>query len=208
MRIFPFGVSRNRLEQRFPALIAATIVRDAHEADMVVTPRTTTGSSRNRCAMPKRAACPSTGCARTPSCRWRTCSDLWCRSRPDRRPTFRRSDLRARRAPRCSRAFEEAEEAIGGHGRRTARRLTPQAQYIRRLQHQLADRYNLGSAKPGSRATPARRDLRTGEWRNVRRLHRLRGNRRLGQVEPPPEPSPIAWCPGTRCHAHARAGWN
>ena len=37
----------------------------------------------------------------------------------------------------------------GGHRGRAADRLTPQESYIRKLQHQLADRYNLGSRSKG-----------------------------------------------------------
>ena len=48
------------------------------------------------------------------------------------------------------RALEEAEEAIGtvmGSGAPVA--LAPQAAYVRRLQHQLADRFNLASRSRG-----------------------------------------------------------
>ena len=58
-------------------------------------------------------------------------------------------------------AMQETEDAITDvlNGDDSAVDLTPQNAYIRRLQHQMAQRYNLDVAQPGARALPARANL-------------------------------------------------
>ena len=57
-------------------------------------------------------------------------------------------------------ALQETEDAISSVLEESKPiELSPQSSYIRRLQHQLAERYNLGLAQPGPRAVPAGADL-------------------------------------------------
>jgi stage III sporulation protein SpoIIIAA len=153
LRIYPFGVSRNRLEQAIQQLSApAVIVRDVREADLVVTLknyfrrkpqpireaeargtavyvlRSNTGIQMESVlstllphAIRRAAAVPETGSS---------------------------NDKNA--PPDVTDALEEAEVAISAvmEGSPPVS-LTPQGSYVRKLQHQLADRYNLGSRSKG-----------------------------------------------------------
>ena len=151
VRIFPFGVSRNRLEQAIAALsLPATIVRDVREADMVLTLK---NYYRQR-PQPLRDA-EARGVAiyvlrsNTVAQLVNVLRDLVREARPDATYEPPRYDAMSEMDPIASAMFE-AEEAInqvieGG----PAIDLRPQAPYIRRLQHQLAERYNLGSRSRG-----------------------------------------------------------
>lgn len=152
VRIFPFGVSRNRLEQAIESLgITALIVRDLRDADMVITLR---NYYRQR-PRPLREA------------ESRGVSIFVLRSNTVvqmvnlLRDLLREIDIdefgvRGEGQPsrpsrdEVTRALFETEEAInqvmdGG----PAIELQPQSTYVRRLQHQLAERYNLGSRSTG-----------------------------------------------------------
>jgi stage III sporulation protein SpoIIIAA len=152
VRIFPFGVSRNRLEQAIESLgISALIVRDLRDADMVITLR---NYYRQR-PRPLREA------------ETRGVSIFVLRSNTVMQMASLLKDLLREinvdefganavpNAPRPSRdevtqALYETEEAItqimdGG----PSMELQPQSTYIRRLQHQLAERYNLTSRSTG-----------------------------------------------------------
>ncbi len=152
VRIFPFGVSRNRLEQAIESLgISALIVRDLRDADMVITLR---NYYRQR-PRPLREA------------ESRGVSIFVLRSNTVLQMANLLKDLLREinvdefganavpNAPRPSRdevtqALYETEEAItqimdGG----PTMELQPQSTYIRRLQHQLAERYNLTSRSTG-----------------------------------------------------------
>jgi hypothetical protein len=151
VRIFPFGVSRNRLEQAIAALsLPSVIVRDAREADMVLTLK---NYYRQR-PQPLRDA-EARGVAiyvlraNTVVQMVNVLRDLVREARPDQASDVPHYDPNAGMDPVSSAMFE-AEEAINQvMDRGAAIELRPQAPYIRRLQHQLAERYNLGSRSRG-----------------------------------------------------------
>jgi hypothetical protein len=149
LRIFPFGVSRNRLEQVIQQLRApAVIVRDLQDADLVMTLK----NYYRRKPQPLREA------------EARGTSVYVLRSNTSlqmehvltsllpvaSRPRIGVPEAAPQPGDPIEHALEEAEEAIssvidGG----PPITLTPQDSYVRKLQHQLADRYNLGSRSKG-----------------------------------------------------------
>jgi len=151
VRIFPFGVSRNRLEQAVATLtLPATIVRDVREADMVLTLK---NYYRQR-PQPLRDA-EARGVAiivlraNTVVQMVNVLRDMLREARPDQLFESLPSDVPTGMDPLAAAMFE-AEEAINAvMDGSTAIELRPQAPYIRRLQHQLAERYNLGSRSRG-----------------------------------------------------------
>lgn len=152
VRIFAFGVSRNRLEQAITTLgIPATIVRDLPEADMVLTLK---NYFRQR-PRPLRDA-ENRGISifvlrsNTVAQMVNLLRDLLRDVRPDELdiPAPEPTSRAARDS--VTSALYETEAAINAviDGAPPIE-LKPQAPYIRRLQHQLADRYNLGSRSRG-----------------------------------------------------------
>jgi stage III sporulation protein SpoIIIAA len=153
LRIYPFGVSRNRLEQAIQQLNApATIVRDVREADLVITLK----NYFRRKPQPIREA-EARG---TAVYVLRSNTGIQMESvlqtllphavrRVAAVPEIGAYEDRAA-PPDVSDALEEAEEAISAvmEGAPPVS-LTPQGSYVRKLQHQLADRYNLGSRSKG-----------------------------------------------------------
>lgn len=153
VRIFPFGVSRNRLEQAIGTLgIAAVIVRDLPEADMVITLK---NYYRQR-PRPLRDA-ETRGISifvlrsNTVVQMVNLLRDLMREVRTE--DMIEGSFVAAKQEERDSvtTALYETEDAINSvmEGAPPVE-LRPQAPYIRRLQHQLADRYNLGSRSRGN----------------------------------------------------------
>ena len=156
LRLYPFGVSRNRLEHAIAALgVPAAIVRELREADLVVTLK----NYYRRKPQPLREA-ESRG---TPVYVLRSNTGTQMESvlfglfpnavravtRPDAEPGDA-WDPDEPSGDAVSQAMFEAETAIGtviegGPGIA----LTPQGSYVRRLQHQMADRYNLASRSRG-----------------------------------------------------------
>ena len=151
LRIFPFGVSRNRLEQAIQQVrLPATIVRDLREADIVLTLK----NYYRQKPQPLRDA--ETRGIGVYVLRANTATQM-----EHILSTLLPSSLRPIEAPAESAptqspggdlttAMEEAESAInliidGG----PPVSLNPQQSYIRKLQHQLADRYNLASRSRG-----------------------------------------------------------
>jgi hypothetical protein len=138
MRIFPFGVSRNRLEQAVRELrVPVTVARQPDEADMVLTLR----NYYRRKPEPLRDA-EARGVpvyvlkSNTSGQMSQALASVFNVSGADRDPT--------------TSALEEAEQAIGMvlENSRTME-VAPQNSHIRRLQHQLAERYNVGSRSRG-----------------------------------------------------------
>jgi stage III sporulation protein SpoIIIAA len=138
MRIFPFGVSRNRLEQAVRELrVPVTVARQPDEADLVLTLR----NYYRRKPEPLREA-EARGVpvyvlkSNTTGQMSQALSSVFNMNGGDRDPT--------------TSALEEAEEAIGMvlENSRTIE-VAPQNSHIRRLQHQLAERYNVGSRSRG-----------------------------------------------------------
>jgi stage III sporulation protein SpoIIIAA len=150
VRIFPFGVSRNRLEQAITLTrIHATIVRDMREADLVMTLK----NYFRQKPQPLRDA-EARGIsvyvlrANTIAQMENVLSSLM--PAPARPAELNGSNGDQSNSVSVLNALEEAEQAIGlviEGGPPMS--LTPQESYIRKLQHQLADRYNLGSRSRG-----------------------------------------------------------
>ena len=164
LRVYPFGVSRNRLEQAIGQLkVPAVVVRDQRDADLVVTLK----NYYRRKAQPLREAeargtpvyvlRANTGTqmehvlvglfpnaaaeALAPGQRLAAVAD-------EPEPGPRRPSGRGEEA--VARAMVEAEDAIGAViGGAPPVALAPQGTYVRRLQHELADRYNLASRSRG-----------------------------------------------------------
>ena len=159
LRIFPFGVSRNRLEQVILRLgVAAIVVREQHDADIVMTLksyfrqkpqpildaeargtpvyvlRSNTATQMENVVL---SLFPQTAPAPTPA------------ATGHRTSAFGRQEWRESTDPVVD-ALAEAEDAISAiMGGAPAIELTPQAAPVRRKQHELAERYNLTSRSRG-----------------------------------------------------------
>jgi hypothetical protein len=159
LRIYPFGVSRNRLEQAIRSLgLSAVITREPREADMVMTLknyyRTKPQPVReaemrgtpvyvlrsNTIAQMQNALSPLLPVT----------SDTVSEQVPDPvEPSKPRSSNTSGNGTVVD-ALEEAEDAIGAVMRgMPSIALTPQTKHVRRLQHELADRYNVSSRSRG-----------------------------------------------------------
>ncbi|HUG14413.1 MAG TPA: R3H domain-containing nucleic acid-binding protein [Thermomicrobiales bacterium] len=151
VRIFPFGVSRNRLEQSLQALsIPSAIVRDVREADMVLTLK-----NYYRQRPPQLREAESRGVAiyvlraNTVVQMMNVLRDLVSEAAPGEDDAGDQDELSVD-GDHVTSAMFEAEDAITAVLDGAAPvELRPQTPYIRRLQHQLADRYNLGSRSRG-----------------------------------------------------------
>jgi hypothetical protein len=135
LRVFPFGISRKRLEQAIRELqLPVIIAREIDEADVVMTLRSeyrqkgpTIRDAENR-ALPVYVLKANT---------------------TTQMQTSLTSVFSLEVDPRDA-ALLETEEAIGMVGRESqAVELAPQSAYIRRLQHQMAERANLVSRSRG-----------------------------------------------------------
>ncbi|RIK47311.1 MAG: AAA family ATPase [Chloroflexi bacterium] len=154
MRIFPFGVSRNRLEQAIGMVgLPAIIVRDVPEADMVLTLK---NYYRQR-PQPLRDA-EARGVSifvlrsNTVVQMVNVLRDLIREARPEAEmaPEQPEAAPNASDLDAMTMAMYEVEDAINAvMSGAPPVELRPQAPYIRRLQHQLAERYNLGSRSRG-----------------------------------------------------------
>jgi len=166
LRVYPFGVSRNRLEQTIEQLGApAMVVRDLREADMVITLK----NYYRRKPQPIREA-EARGTpvyvlrANTAIQMEHVLGGLFPSAQLAPIGTGRRASNPAADEPIAgpiagtlssaedpvTRAMAEAEEAISAviDGAPPVA-LAPQGSYVRRLQHQMADRYNLPSRSRG-----------------------------------------------------------
>jgi len=147
LRIYPFGVSRNRLEEAIRALrVAAVIVRTIKEADAVMTLK---NYYRRRPQPLVESEVNGTPVyvlrSNTQQQMESVLGNVFEVSRPVPEPE-RPSDPQLQ-------AMEEAEVAISSVLENVeAVELRPQSSYIRRLQHQMAERYNLRSRSRGQGA--------------------------------------------------------
>ncbi len=137
-RIFPFGVSRNRLEKAIERLrVPATIVRDIDEATMIMTLKNHYRQNPARLQRAEEDGVPV----------------YVLRSNTQTQMEMMLSDIfKLHDAVNpASDAMLEAEEAINRvmMGETNAVELRPQSTFIRRLQHQMAERYNLHSESRG-----------------------------------------------------------
>ncbi len=165
VRIYPFGVSRNRLSDAIDALRAPAIIsRDPREADIVLTLKsyfrtkpqpirdaesrgTPVYVLRSNTATQMEHALS----AFLPAAAEKTEERIVPLAPPPQRVTASSAPV-SRRASGggVSAALEETEDAIGAvMSGMPSIVLAPQTKYVRRLQHQLADRYNVGSRSKG-----------------------------------------------------------
>ncbi len=157
LRLYPFGVSRNRLEQAITQLgVPAAIVRDLRDADLVITLK----NYYRRKPQPLREAegrgTPVYVLRSNTGTQMETVLVGLFPSATARRTGFSsvvaadEEDRPQESEDAVTRAMFEAEEAIGAVIDGAAPvSLAPQGAYVRRLQHQLADRYNLASRSRG-----------------------------------------------------------
>ena len=159
LRIYPFGVSRNRLEQAISGLgVAAMIVRDLRDADLVVTLK---NYYRQKPQPLRDAEARGTPVyvlrSNTATQMENVLAGLFPMAPPRPSPPVtevRNAEANGHRATDApddvTRAMVEAEDAISAviEGAPPVS-LPPRGSYIRRLQHQLADRYNLASRSRG-----------------------------------------------------------
>ncbi len=137
-RVFPFGVSRNRLEKAIERLrVPATIVRDIDEASMVMTLKNHYRQHPARLQRAEEGGVPV----------------YVLRSNTQTQMEMMLADVFNVNEPAdpTTEAMEETEEAINRvvNGETDAVELRPQGNFLRRLQHQMAERYNLHSESRG-----------------------------------------------------------
>jgi stage III sporulation protein SpoIIIAA len=146
-RIYAYGLSRDKVEKAIASLkVAAVVVRDISEATMVMTIKNyyRKGSARLRHAeerqLPIYVLRSSTAIQIE-----RQLLDLFDVSLSHNRERTASSD------PEINDAMLEAETAIQQvlNGERNTVELTPQGSIIRKLQHQMAERYNIQSESRG-----------------------------------------------------------
>jgi len=154
-RIFPFGVSRNRLETAIERLgVPAVIVRDMKDATLVMTLKNYYRQSAQRLRQAEEQGVPVYVLRNnTISQMERQLAHLFNlrEVEPDASfPSLRHADD----SSVVEEAMLEVEQAIHQlmNGERTVVELTPRSSYIRKLQHQMADRYNLRSESRGEDA--------------------------------------------------------
>ncbi len=153
LRIYPFGVSRNRLESVIGQLgVPAVIVRDLRDADLVLTLK---NYFRRKPQPLREAETRGTAVYVLRSNTGQQMANVLSSLLP---PGSRGSDSEAKHeqvpegepADGMTAAILEAEEAISAViDGSPAIALAPRDSYVRRVQHQLADRYNLGSRSRG-----------------------------------------------------------
>lgn len=158
LRIFPFGVSRNRLDASIGSLhVPAIIVRNEHDADVVMTLK----NAYRRKAQPVRDAELRGIPVYVLRSNTATQMENVLRSifpsaiateieEEDDDAEAPRLSARERRMQDVTIALSEAEEVIAAVMQGApATALRPQTPPIRRMQHEMAERYNLGSRSRG-----------------------------------------------------------
>jgi len=158
LRLYPFGVSRNRLDQAIASLgVPAVIVRDLREADLVITLKNYFRQKPQPLRDAESRGTPvyvlrsNTGVQME-----QVLSGLFplANRRPGTAPVDGSPEPTSGPRPNddlVNRALEEAEVAIGAvMDGSAAVSLDPQVAFVRRLQHQLADRFNVASRSRGS----------------------------------------------------------
>jgi stage III sporulation protein SpoIIIAA len=155
-RIYPFGVSRDRLERAITSLhVPATIVRDMTDATMVMTLKSYYRQGSQRVRQAEDRGVPVYVLRNNTITQMeRQLADVFHLSSNDHddqyAPPARRSASDDGEA-HVTDAMLEAETAITQvmNGERSAVELTPRGSYVRRLQHQMAERYNVHSESRG-----------------------------------------------------------
>jgi len=147
-RIFPFGVSRNRLQSAIDRLrVPAVIVRDLKEATLVMTLKNYYRQSSQQLRQAEEQGVPVYVLRNNTITQMERQLAQVFQLRElmdDEIPVFTSDSV-------VEEALLETEQAITQviNGERHAVELTPRSSYIRRLQHQMADRYNLRSESRG-----------------------------------------------------------
>jgi len=137
LRIFPFGVNRSRLDQAIHELKAPTLIAtDPKQADVVLTVK----NYYRRKPQPLRDA-EASG-VQIYVLRSNTGAQI---------QEGVEKLLNSSASPRGTDALQEAEDAVHDvlNSEHPSVELAPQNAYLRRLQHQIADRYNLSSRSTG-----------------------------------------------------------
>ena len=155
-RIFPFGVSRNRLETAIERLrVPAVIVRDMKDASLVMTLKNYYRQSAQRLKQAEEHGVPVYVLRNNTITQMeRQLAQVFNLREPDADEGGQPEGGNGKRS-NGSEVIEDAmvelETAIGQlmNGEQSAIELTPRSSYIRRLQHQMADRYNLHSESRG-----------------------------------------------------------
>jgi stage III sporulation protein SpoIIIAA len=159
-RIYPFGVSRDRLERSIANLhVPATIVRDMSEATMVMTLKSYYRQGSQRVRQAEDRGVPVYVLRNNTITQMeRQLSDVFQISSSDNDeqyvpPTRNLSagNTSATGEVHVTDAMLEAETAITQvmNGELSAVELAPRGSYVRRLQHQMAERYNVHSESRG-----------------------------------------------------------
>ncbi len=150
-RIFPFGVSRNRLEESIARLrVSAVIVRDMHDATIVMTLKNYYRQSSQRLRQAEERGVPVYVLRSNTSAQMERqlahIFNLQLDDSPDE------GDDEGIHAQRLEEVLLDTETAISRvmNGEEEIIELAPQNSYIRRLQHEMANRYNLNSESRGS----------------------------------------------------------
>lgn len=149
-RIYPFGVSRDRLERAIASLhVPATIVRDMGEATMVMTLKNYYRQGSQRVRQAEERGVPVYVLRNNTLTQMeRQLADVFnVAGNTDGPPRRMIEDDTSSMTD----AMLEAETAITQvlNGERAAVELQPQSSYVRRLQHQIAERYNVQSESRG-----------------------------------------------------------
>ncbi|NWG21577.1 MAG: AAA family ATPase [Chloroflexi bacterium] len=149
-RIYPFGVSRDRLERAIASLhVPATIVRDMDEATMVMTLKNYYRQGSQRVRQAEERGVPVYVLRNNTLTQMeRQLADVFNIGASDNGPPRRATDDDDML---MTDALLEVETAIAQvlNGERSSVELQPQSSYVRRLQHQMAERYNVQSESRG-----------------------------------------------------------
>lgn len=153
-RIFPFGVNRNRLEDAIENLhVPAVIVRDMQEATLVMTLKNYYRRSTQRLRQAESQGVPVYVLRNNTIAQMeRQLANIFQLQLDE--PFYAEShdnEVSLATEPSLEDAMMETESAITQlmNGERDIVEMAPQNSYIRRLQHQMADRYNLHSKSRG-----------------------------------------------------------
>jgi stage III sporulation protein SpoIIIAA len=154
-RIYPFGVSRDRLERSIANLhVPATIVRDMSEATMVMTLKSYYRQGSQRVRQAEDRGVPVYVLRNNTITQMeRQLSDVFQISSSENDDQYipPARSVSADGEVHVTDAMLEAETAITQvmNGERSAVELAPRGSYVRRLQHQMAERYNVHSESRG-----------------------------------------------------------
>lgn len=168
VRVYPFGVSRNRLADAIDHLrVPAMIVREPREADVVLTLKSYFRTKPQPIREAENRGTPVYVLRSNTSAQIEHAlgalapvsvesGDKVVPLAPpppapeDSQPRAAQAAVRRPSGGGVAAALEETEDAIGAViGGMHSIALAPQTKYVRRLQHQLADRYNVGSRSKG-----------------------------------------------------------